>query len=406
VWSRSIIWSLIGLTTFAVVYGLIARIESSINATGKLRVPPGATEVSSPFNALVQQVLVKEGQRISSGQPLLMLRDRSLVDQRRELERLAALWSKEVNLLALQIGDPAPFPTDPTALRQLQTAQTEVGLREQAATSERGRSQIQLLQQSSDLQGLREKRALNRNLLERMIPLQMAGALSQLEVDRQRERLVEVETALRRTERELDVVGLQVQEAEAKVRQIPVADRRQLFAQYDNARQQLIEVNTRITGIDDQLRLGRITAPVSGTVFDLKARKGEILGPGRPALKLVPQGLLEASISISNSDVGLVKTGQSVEVRVDSFPFTDYGFLRGKIKRISADSLPPDQTHPQEYFAATVVLEQSELKRNNTSYKLRPGMSVTALIKTGSRPVIALITDRFIQFWDAPRSIR
>jgi HlyD family secretion protein len=406
VWSRSIVWSLMGLTGFGVIYGLLARIDSSITATGNITVMKGVRDVSAPFNALVDSTFVRNGDRVKAGQPLLALRDRPLIEQQRQVELQAAMWAKEVNVLALQLGLAAPNPGDPVAIRQLSTARQEVLLREQAAESERRRGLIQIGQQQTDLEGLATRIQINRDLLNRMIPLQNAGAMSRMEIDRQRERLVEVETAYKRTQAEKKAVGEIVEQASSKVQQIPVADRREVFAQYDNARQQLIEAQTRIKGLQDQLRLSRIKAPIAGTIYDMSVAAGEIAGPGKPVLRIVPDGHLEADIVISSRDVGFLHPGQSVEVRIDSFPFTDYGAIKGKLKRISADALPADATHAQPYFSATVALADSRLQRQGVAYPLKPGMSLTALIQSGSRPVIAMISDRFIQFTDSPRSIR
>ena len=62
-WSRGIMWSLVGLTGFSVIYGMVARIETSIDANGKLEPKLGVAKVSAPFAAIVGKVLVKDGER-------------------------------------------------------------------------------------------------------------------------------------------------------------------------------------------------------------------------------------------------------------------------------------------------------------------------------------------------------
>ena len=95
-----------------------------------------------------------------------------------------------------------------------------------------------------------------------------------------------------------------------------------------------------------------------------------------------------------------------VEVRVASFPFTEYGALKGKLLRISADNQPADASHPQDYFEANVRLSSNRLERSGSLYALRPGMAITALLQLGPRPVLSLLGDRFTAFFDSTRSIR
>jgi len=405
-WSRSIVWSLIGLTVFAAIYSLIARIDSSIEASGKLRPVGGLTSVSPPFNSLVDQVLVREGELVKAGQPLVLLRDQAMQLQRRQLQAIQAAWRKEVELLAYQLGLPSALPADPAARRQLEVSQLEVRLRSLAALEEAARSVIETRQQISDLRGLERKLAINHEITERLRLLQGSGAISRLDLDRQREREIEVQTAIGRTRLEVESGLRREREGTYKARQIQVANLKQLFSAFDNARQQLRESQSRMVEVEERIALSRLNAPVAGRVFDLSVRKGEMATPARPALKIVPQGTLEAQVEISNRDVGFVRLGMPVEVRVASFPFTDYGSLKGTLVRLSADAQPADPTHAQEYFQGTVRLSSASLKRDGVFYDLRPGMAVTGLLQLGPRPVISLLGDRLSGFLDSTRSIR
>ena len=155
------------------------------------------------------------------------------------------------------------------------------------------------------------------------------------------------------------------------------------------------------------MALHTLKAPVAGTVFDVNVSRGELASAAQPALQLVPNQSLQATILIPNSEVGLVKVGMPVEVRVDSYPFNEYGSLRGKLLRVGASALPPEPGQvPVERYPATVVLETTSLERKGKSYGLRSGMSINALLKLGTRPVIALISDQIATFFDSAQRIR
>ncbi len=405
-WSRGIVWTLIGLTSFSIIYGLLARIETSVNANGKLRPIGGVTTITAPFNAPVLQVLVKEGQDVKKGQPLIALREQAVRNQRVHLGNQLSIWQTQANLLALRLGLPGPPPSTQAANRQLRIEQLDVQLRVQAASQELKRSQINLEQQASDLLALRRRQSIENNITVRMKRLVKEGAMARLELDRQDQRIAELEGTIRRTEKELESARYRVRESQLKQRQIPAAEFKQLYAQYDNARLQLSSVQASIDDLNDRLQLGRLIAPVAGRVFNLSVKPGEIITPARPALQIVPQNNLDVELSVSNRDIGFLLPGMPVDIRVTSFPFTDYGSLKGTITRIGADALPADAQNPQENFPVKVKININELSRNGRTYQLRAGMAVTALIQLGSRPVISLISDRFGGFMESTRSIR
>jgi HlyD family secretion protein len=168
----------------------------------------------------------------------------------------------------------------------------------------------------------------------------------------------------------------------------------------------LLETTTRLSQVNERLRLGRVLAPRPGRVFDLQASNGQIASPARPLLKLVGQRGLEAELAISNRDIAFLRHGMPVDVRVTSLPFTDYGSLKGTVVRVGADALPPDSRTAQESFPVTVSFTRSSLGRRGTSFDLRAGMAITGLVQLGSRPVMALLSDRFTDFFDSARSLR
>ena len=152
--------------------------------------------------------------------------------------------------------------------------------------------------------------------------------------------------------------------------------------------------------------LSELRATKAGRVFDLAAQVGELASPATPVMRIIPQRGFEAELTVSNRDIGFVQVGMPVEVRVDSFPFTDYGALPGKVSSMSVDVMAPDPEHPRPYFKVTVSLTRNELKKDGITYRLIAGMAVNAMINLGKRPVISLVSDRLGELVDSPRSIR
>jgi HlyD family secretion protein len=405
-WSRATVWSLIGLTAFSIVYGFTAQLDSSITTNGELRPKGGVAEISPPFNSLVDRVLVKEGQFVKAGQLLVVLREKPNRQQLAGLLLQRDLWRKRTRLIANQLGLAPLPPGQDESNRQLTVEKLEVALRLRSSREENKRIRINTEQARSDLAGLKSRLAIDRNITQRMEQLLGQGAISRLEVDRQHERLSELVSSVRRAQLEVDSSMRREQEGAFRMSQISVANAKELYTNYDNARQQLIEANNRVADLQDRIGMGLIKASRSGKVFDLNVRVAEVALASRPVLKIVPQNGLEVEIQLSNKDIGWVKIGMPVEVRINSFPFTEYGSIKGKLLRVSDDSYPADQTSPQQYFKASVSLDKEVLIHAGITYPLRAGMSVQGLVQTGSRPAISLVSDRFTSFTDSTRTIR
>jgi len=405
-WSRAIVWSLIGLTGFGVVYGSLARIDTSINANGKLRPIGGVVEISSSLGGRVHRVFVKEGQLVEPGQLLLALDDRALLQQRQGLQAMQQLWQKEARLLARELGLPGQALARATDQKEWAVETGETALRVKLAEQERQRSLISLHQQFGDLATLRQKYRINDSITKRMRALVKQGAMAQLELDRQNERQLELLNTIRRNQQEIQASRRKVNEGTLNRQQITAANAKQLYPLYDNARQQLLDLSSRLLELNERIRLSQLRSPGRGRVFDLRVKVAETIQVNGPLLKLVPDRGLEAELAISNRDIGFLAPGMPVEVRVTSFPFTDFGSLQGRLVRVGADVLPADPKNPQDYFPAIVKLERSELDHRGRRYALRPGMAVSALIQLGARPVISLISDRFGGFMESTRSIR
>lgn len=149
-----------------------------------------------------------------------------------------------------------------------------------------------------------------------------------------------------------------------------------------------------------------IRAPIAGTVFDLARSPRQVTSLGQPMLKIVPADAAKAEVFVSNQDIGFVRLGQASQVRVDAYPFTKFGELKGKITRIGADVLEPDQKNPNYRFPVEITLKTPVLRSQGLVLPLKPGMSVQANLKLREKRVISLLTDMFSKNVDGLKSLR
>ena len=104
-------------------------------------------------------------------------------------------------------------------------------------------------------------------------------------------------------------------------------------------------------------------------------------------MAVVPaEDALEVEATVLNKDIGFVRVGQEVTVKIESFPYTRFGYLTGKVLSVSHDAAQDEKMGL--VFPALVKLDKATLVVDGVKVSLSPGMALSVEIKTGKRRVI------------------
>jgi HlyD family secretion protein len=95
-----------------------------------------------------------------------------------------------------------------------------------------------------------------------------------------------------------------------------------------------------------------------------------------------------------------------VDVRIDSFPFSEFGDVKGELEWIGSDALPPEQIRPYYTFPAKVKLNQQFIVVNDKKVPLQSGMSISVNIKVRDRTVLSIFTDLFTRKTESLKNVR
>ena len=250
-------------------------------------------------------------------------------------------------------------------------------------------------------------------------------ANSRMEIQSQQQQIKKNYHEINQLDREYSRLVMATNQSREKLKNSAATSQKELLAKIANNDKQIAEIdgqlnkliveidrkvadlNTQISQAKMNLKYQEIVAPVSGTVFELKAgTPGFVATSSEPILKIVPDNTLTAKVFISNKDIGFVKSGMQVDVRIDSFPFSEFGDVKGTIVSIGSDALPADQAHPYERFPATIKLQKQDLQIKGKPVTLQSGMSLSANIKLRNRTVMSIFTDLVIKQEDALKTIR
>ena len=224
---------------------------------------------------------------------------------------------------------------------------------------------------------------LSTTILERLKPLERGGAMSEVQILQQTNQLETQKDQLQQLKTEHDQL---------------VSD--------SQARRQ--ELQGKLDQVRNQLRNEDVRAPISGIVFDLKPDNNRyVVQSAESLLKIVPGGNLSARVNVGNQDIGFIKAGLPVKVRVDSFPFTEYGEIPGQVSQVGADALPPDELIRTYHFPVDITLQRSQLRtKEGQVIPLQSGMTVTTNLKLRDRRLIELLSDLFTNRGESLKRLR
>lgn len=352
VWSRSLAWTIIVTASFGFFFAIFARIDEVVLATGELQ-PLGAERpIKAPFAGIVKEILVREGQSVTVNQSLMRL-------------------------------DPQ------VSKKRAETLQTQLNL-EKKRFEEESRS-IKAREQSlrERTEGLNRALSTEKQIYDNISPLAELGAIQGTELLRQRNRVEQLESEISQSRANLQEVEAQL----LKMKQESLAE--------------IAELERQLVEVEDIRSKEVLTSPVNGIVFGLiPASIGYSASAGEILVKVVPGGVLEAKIFVVNRDVGFLKKGMPAQVRVDAFPYTQFGSISGELKTVGTLPTKPDAQNPQPRFPAYIKLDHEYLTKGDERIPVSAGQSVQANLVLRDKRVITLLTDAVQKALDSLRSIR
>ncbi|MEL4894536.1 HlyD family efflux transporter periplasmic adaptor subunit [Crocosphaera sp. Alani8] len=445
---------IMGGMVFCIAFGAwawLGTLEEVGTAQGKL-VPEGETFKIQPVElGKVIDIAVEEGQEVKAGQLLVEL-DTELVQkeinryqemirvyktelgQKQTLQQRIQLEAKTDAAIAsaeLEAQQAAIAHTREkiTTVRQLLAQQ-----RTEAAAYQLRQKQLQPLDTIAQrrLNQLQAEKTAQQERINRLKPLEEEGAIS-------REYIYEAEQALRNTEQRLTSSRLQEvtqaneqmfqadqalrdlqsritenqgelfvaqttveksqaeltqKKAQAQRKQLEAIQRiQQLDVEMTQLKGKIAESRNLLIVAQSKLQHSYLKAPISGTVLSLDLKNiGEVVEAGETVVEIAPHNVpLVVSAVLPDEEAGFVKLGMDAQVKLDAYPYQDYGVITGQVTAISADAESDEKLG--EIYRVEIELEQDHILKNQEVIAFKPGQTVTADIIVRRRRIIDVLLD-------------
>jgi len=429
---RSIGATIIALFCLALIWASFGHVDIVASAPGKI-VPSGRVKLIQPFETgVVRAIHIHDGQNVKAGDVLIELDPtmttaegehikNDLVAAQLDIARLRAALSDGDNPQREFHPPAGASPALVNMQREFLARQIEEH-RAKIASLDRQRAQKEA--ERATTAATIEKLGASSPLIQQRVDIRKYLADKELG-----SRLTYLETLQQLTENEKDLVVQQsrMQEADAAIAAI-TESRAQADAEFHRTLfGELAEAERKAGGLADDLakaeqrtKLQLLTAPVDGVVQQLSVHTiGGVVTPAQQLAVVVPaDAVLEVEAMVSNRDIGFVHPGQDAQIKVDTFNFTRYGLLHGRVVSVSPDAMvretPQDKNNNdktkgaesessepkgQEFvYSARISLDRTQIQVDGAVANLSPGMAVTVEVGTGSRAVLSYLLSPLLRY--------
>lgn len=400
---KAVRWTAYGMVLFllaAIAWSIIAKVDRVVTTRGKL-VATAKTIVVAPLNtSVIKEFLVREGQVVEADEPLVILDPtftQADADQLRARRQsfAAELVRLRCELQGMLFPDSAP---DCTA-EELDLQRALFATRQEEYASRLESMDQELASLAARTTTLEDERAqaqrrlgVARELTEMYGQVMEDGASSRVEY-------LNAQQSVLGLENEVERLGNQLQETVEETRRV-AAEREAFVSNWDaEVSRRLVELEREAAELDRELdkadrlnQLDVLRSPSRAVVLELGSFSvGSVVDRAQTVLTLAPlDEQLVAEVDIAPQDIGFVREGDEVRIKLDAFPFQKHGTVQGRVQFLSEGVFEQGgQFAGQFLYHGRLELTEVALRSVPEDFRLIPGMTLTAEIKVGQRRVIS-----------------
>lgn len=401
---RLFLWSLAATLAASIAWMCLAQLDIVATAQGKL-VPSGFARIAQPVESgAIKAVLVRDGQTVAAGQPLVEMDGVSASEDTRHTRVLVERLALRVARLDAALAD-KPFAASSGTPELRAAAEAEHTLQQQALASalaeaaaarERAAAEERAAQERLTRATRLQPLVSRQSAMQR--ELQAQGFVSESAATDKLKELVDVEQELATQRQASQAARVAVQQAERSRERLLAEHQRQLAGERAQAQTELTAAEAELAKSSHRMQAAVLRAPVAGTVNGLAALQvGQVVPAGATLMSIVPaQDRLQFDGWLRNEDAAYVAPGMPARVKVAAYPFQKYGWLDGEVHWIGVDSETPESMRNAQgeplFYRVRVVLQAQALTRDGQPYPLKTGSQAVADVQLGRRTLFEYLT--------------
>lgn len=360
-----VLWLIAIVLIVAIGWAHFAVVEEITQGEGKVIPASREQVIQSLEGGILEELCVKEGDRVEKGQVLLRIDPkRSNASYQEALSRVRGLEGTVARLRSEAYGTPLVFPDTIKGIDSIIHDETQAWKSRQKTLNE----SVDSLKRSLDLAEAEVR------LSE---PLARQGLISDVEI--------------LRLKRQANEFRLQIAERTNRFQ----ADAN---SELTKSESELAQAQQILAGREDVMNRTTIVAPLRGTVNNIKVTtRGGVIQQGAEIMTLIPlEDRLLVEAKIKPADVAFLHPGMPATVKITAYDYAIYGGLHGKVEHISSDTIYDEEKgrtgRGEAYFYRVYIrTDSATLHVKNKSFPIIPGMVATVEIRTGEKTILSYL---------------
>lgn len=383
------LWVIAAFVGIFVLWAALAKVDEVSRAQGRVIPSRQLQVVSNLEGGIVRDILVRQGQKVEAGQPLLRLDATQFSAQfTKEQEGYNALVARITRLQAEVDGASPQFPaglvTTSPALVAAERSLHQARQSELAAAISVANSQLDQTRTAVITRG--QAKSLADRELALIGPLVEKGIEPQIE-------LLRAQSAASQATGEYRGAQSAVNQATSELRSIREQFRSKAVDDLTAAKAELGGMGRELPALQDRVTRTELRAPISGTVNRvLVATVGGIVKPGEPLVEIVPSDdTLFVEARVSPADIAFVRPNQKAQVKLTAYDYAIYGSLVGRVERISPDAVLTDERTGETHYLVRIRTDGRLLDASGRPLAITPGMVAEIDLLGEKRSILSYI---------------
>lgn len=396
--AKLLLYTILVILLVVIIWAWLAKVDEITRGEGRVIPSRHLQVIQSLDGGIVTEILVREGDLVKVGMPLIKIDETRAISSLRENKgQYLALLAKEARLKALAEGSAFNVPAE------VKTEAPQVYEQEYALyTNSRAEldsivniARDQMVQREKELIEVQFKKELAEKTYESANkelsankPLLASGAVSEIDILKLEREATRARGEIDQSRAQISRIQVSISEAKRKITEAEQNFRNRIRAELNDVSAKLNSLTETSVALSDKVKQSTLKSPVNGKVSRLFFNTvGGVIQPGKEVMEVVPTDevlVLETKVQIK--DIAFLRPGQPAVVKLTAYDYTIYGTLDAMVESIAADSIVDDKGNA--YYLVRVRTLQTSLGKG---LPIIPGMVAQVDILTGKKTILSYL---------------
>jgi adhesin transport system membrane fusion protein len=396
--ARKLLYSILAIFLVVLLWAYFAKVDEVTRGEGKVIPSSQVQIIQSLDGGIVSEILIKEGEMVKVGTPLIKIDETRAISSLRENKgQYLALLAKQARLSALAVSGtfnpPAEVKTEAPLVYEQEYALYQASREELASIVSIARDQME--QREKEYLELQSKKefaektyeSANKELAANK-PLLASGAVSEIDILKLEREATRAKGDIEQAKAQLSRVQSSISEARRKIAEAEQNFRSKVRTELNDTTAKLNSLTETSVALSDKVKQATLKSPVNGKVSRLFFNTvGGVIQPGKEVLEVVPTDdalVIETKVQIK--DIAFLRPEQPAIVKLTAYDYTIYGTLDAVVESIAANSTVDDKGNA--YYLVRVRTLQPSIGQN---LPIIPGMVAQVDILTGKKTILSYL---------------